>query len=219
MVMSGLTGVGKTTQSRYLAECLSFGLISGSAVRNAVMGMGVDSAGHAYSLFSEQSLELDRARMADPHREDPVEDHIASLYATSVSTVFDTWFLPWLIETPSLCVWLDAPLEVRAANLHTELAGFGHPPHVILEAVKNKDERARAFGMLRHGVDIFVDRSPFDVVIDVPTGLINPVRRILASIVATSLGLQHEAFPPELTQLAEKIVKLCPQRARSLFMR
>jgi cytidylate kinase len=79
--------------------------------------------------------------------------------------IFDVWFLPWLIDEDVFRIWLDAPLDVRVRRVERQL----DEPSIrddVWQAVSAKDQRARDYGLLHYGIDIYRDRDPFDVVFD-----------------------------------------------------
>jgi cytidylate kinase len=94
-----------------------------------------------------------------------MDAHLRNLVLTKSKQIFDVWFLPWLVPEHSLKVWLECPLEVRARRIHQSLElGGGETKNVYKKALE-KDMRAQQFARKTYAIDIFTDRTPFDVII------------------------------------------------------
>ena len=165
ILVAGLSGSGKTTICRFLSKDLGLSFVSGSEVRSQFINGTIPIESRKYWLFSTEAAELDRLRLDDSRIDLAMDSHLRDLVLTKSKQIFDVWFLPWLVPERSLRVWLECPLEVRARRIHQSLdLGDGETKNVYKKALE-KDRRAQQFARKTYGIDIFTDRTPFDVII------------------------------------------------------
>lgn len=165
LLVAGLTGSGKTTVCRLLSKDLSLSLVSGSEVRSQFISGNIPPESRKYWLFSTEAAELDRLRLSDSRVDLAMDSHLRDLVLTKSKQIFDVWFLPWLVPENSLKVWLECPLEVRARRIHKSLDLGEIDNSDVYQKTLEKDRRAQQFACKTYGIDIFTDRSPFDVII------------------------------------------------------
>jgi cytidylate kinase len=184
ILVGGLTGSGKTTLSKLLSKDLGLSFVSGSEIRAQFASGKVPAEARKYWLFSAEAAEMDRLRLNDSRVDLLMDAHLRDLVITKSKQIFDVWFLPWLVAENSLKVWLDCPLGVRARRIQEALGLGPVESDLVYHKTSEKDERAQQFAQRTYGVDIFTDRSPFDVIISTETetgvGLIHNVLRIIA---------------------------------------
>ncbi|WP_127500686.1 hypothetical protein [Actinoplanes solisilvae] len=190
ILVAGLTGSGKTTFSTAVSVALGITRVSGSVVRQTSIMDGAlddDSADRRrFWLFDEAARRADLERM-NPDTPDSTDLALLELHERSLSTVFDVWFLPWLVEPGSLRVWLESPADVRARRVAGSDDRLRSAPDVAA-AVAGKDDRSRAYGLKHYEVDVFTDREPFEVIIinDGSTSL-DVLGRLMTSLASAAL--------------------------------
>src|ERR1044072_7010888 len=208
VIISGLTASGKTTQSLQLAKDLVLHYISGSAIRAELLGVDEHVSSNQFWRESTTAETLDETRLARPDTQDTaVENKLIEIASKSEGCVFDTWVLPWLFQTDSLCVFLKSALETRARRLFRN--SWPRSFEDSLRTVEQKDNRARDFFLMAYGVDIFQDLSPFDVIIecdehdDEVAECIAEISYQLAAIARPTLSGGHDALRAVVRSLGQ----------------
>ncbi|HLV71184.1 MAG TPA: hypothetical protein VKY91_00275 [Vulgatibacteraceae bacterium] len=148
LILSGLTGAGKSSLSRSVAERLGREWVSGSAIRRRLVTGGParvrqSPAEREFWLRSPEAIAADRDRMRDARIDRSLDRELARTHDQRCDVVFDAWFMAWHVRRPSLRVWLDSPLEVRADRVASDLGADGAARN-LTEEVMAKDERSRA---------------------------------------------------------------------------
>jgi cytidylate kinase len=99
--------------------------------------------------------------------------------------VTSTWLGPWLIKDADLRIWLDASPDARARRIS------GRDGMTLAEAmdhVRKRDAHNRARYKRLYNVDIFEDRSIFDLIINTETFMPEDS----ASIIETAVKVKFE---------------------------
>lgn len=218
VLVAGLTGSGKTTYTSAVARSLGAERVSGSGLRRSGFqpSRGASPSSlpdRAYWLFSAEATAVDVERTAPGARDDDVDRLLLAECHERHQAIFDVWFLPWLARDRALKIWLDAPVEVRAQRVQRQLEEEGTPGKHddVFGAVQLKDLRARDYGLLHYGIDIFLDRGPFDVICD--TGCdISPdmMTTVLSSVCRWAFGNDVLPLPPAVAPAAKMCLVRCP---------
>jgi cytidylate kinase len=159
ILISGLTGVGKTSFSRYLCQRLGYGYISGSDVRGRFHKL---YRGKEFWLKSKEHILIDYERISNVMLEDPIDKELEFLNSTKHKNVFDVWFLPWYTQVSSFKVLLTASLETRVKRIANNK--LSSPD--LQNLVHQKDLRSYEYALKKFNIDILNDISPFDLIIN-----------------------------------------------------
>jgi len=149
IAIGGPIGVGKSTVARALAARLLLPVVSaGGVFREVARRRGVSV------------VELNRLAETDPQIDRDL-DGLQGELARGGPCVVESRLSGWMVEA-DLKVWLDAPLEIRAARV---AAREGLPVEMARGdlLVRERSEWSRYRTL--YGIDIG-DRAPFHVVID-----------------------------------------------------
>jgi cytidylate kinase len=150
VAIGGPIGVGKSTVARGLAERLGIPCISaGGVFREVAKRRGLTVV--ELNRFAEDDPTIDRDL-----------DRLQGELARHGSCVVESRLSGWMVDA-DLKVWLDAPLEIRAARV------AGREGKVSVEEarqellVRERSEWSRYKAL--YGIEI-TDRSPYQLVID-----------------------------------------------------
>lgn len=158
--ISGMTGSGKSSVAKRLAEKYEFSYFSGGdALRILAQEEGYDSDVRGWWESSE-GLNFLKQRMSDPAFDKKIDEKLLEL-ASEGNIVLDSWTIPWLLKE-GFKVWLDASSQVRAKRVVTR-------DHICFEdalkALTEKDERTRQIYKSLYGFDLGHDFTPFNLVL------------------------------------------------------
>ncbi len=170
IAMSGKSGCGNSTVSRLLAARLGLRLINYTFHDMAVeMGTSFEEVCRRAEQDEWYDLYLDRRQM-EMARQGPCV--LASRLAV------------WLLKEARLKVYLQAPLEIRAARVSRR---EGLPLEVALLAVQERDERDRRRYLRLYGIDI--DEHGFvDLLVDTESKEPRQIVEIIREKVEKSIG-------------------------------
>ncbi len=158
--ISGMTGSGKSTVAKKLADKYGLGYFSGgNALRTLAHEEGYESDMRGWWETAE-GLRFLQQRMGDPAFDRRIDEKLLEL-AEQGNVVLDSWTMPWLLKE-GFTIWLEASPQVRAKrvvnrdNISIEEA---------VKALKEKDERTRQIYNGLYGFDLGHDLSPFNLVL------------------------------------------------------
>lgn len=150
IAVSGKSGCGNTTVSTLLAQHL-----------------GAQVVNYTFRSLS-QELSLPLAHIAKEAEHDPKWDYLVDERqierANAAPSVLASRLAIWLWKEARLRVWLEAPLEVRAARIHQREGG--DLDEEILAATRERDRRDHDRYLKLYGIDNDAEK-PADLVIDV----------------------------------------------------
>ena len=195
IIVSGLTGAGKTTTTRELCARSGRTYVSGSDVRVRALGLPdpPPASSREFWLASGVVLNADAKRLRAGHTEEAVEHALMRRHERGDNQVFDVWFLAWLLRPPALRVWLEAPLELRVDRVRQQVP---NPDRATVAAgIAAKDTRSRDYGLKQYGIDVAEDRRPFDIVVDMASDV--PASS-LASLLHAAATVAEGRQPPQL---------------------
>jgi len=158
--ISGMTGSGKSTVAKRLADKYGLGYFSGgNALRALAQEEGYASGVRGWWETSE-GLNFLQQRMGNPAFDKKIDEKLLELAAEG-NVVLDSWTMPWLLNK-GFKVWLEASPQVRAKRLVTR---DSISIEEALKALNEKDERTRQIYKGLYGFDLGHDLSPFNLVL------------------------------------------------------
>ncbi|MFB0522505.1 MAG: AAA family ATPase [Candidatus Bathyarchaeia archaeon] len=158
----GMTGCGKSTVAKRLAEKYGLRYVSGGdALKDLAADEGYEVGGRGW-WESDEGMRFFEERMDDFEFDRRVDAKLLE-QAGEGRVVLDSWTMPWLFDG-GFKVWLEASEDARASRL----AGRdGMPAEDALKILREKDERTRSIYEKLYGFSLGEDFSPFDMIFDV----------------------------------------------------
>jgi cytidylate kinase len=158
--ISGMTGSGKSSVAKRLAEKYGLSYFSGGdALRILAQEEGYNSDLRGW-WETVEGLNFLKQRMSDLAFDKKIDEKLLELAAEG-NIVLDSWTIPWLLKE-GFKVWLEASPEVRAKRVVTR-------DHISIEealkALTEKDERTREIYKTLYGFDLGHDFTPFNLVL------------------------------------------------------
>jgi cytidylate kinase len=158
--ISGMTGSGKSTVAKRLADNYGLDYFSGgNALKILAQEEGYNSDVRGWWETAEGLIFL-KQRIADPTFDQRIDEKLLELAAEG-NVVLDSWTMPWLLNE-GFKVWLDASPQVRAKRVVTRDSISGEE---ALKALTVKDERTRQIYKSLYGFDLGHDLTPFNLVL------------------------------------------------------
>ena len=173
----GMTGCGKSTLAKKLAEKYGFKHFSGGdALKPLAVEVGYKHDGIGWWETKEGTNFLQQ-RMMETTFDKKVDEKLIEL-AEKGNVVLDSWTMPWLFKG-GFKMWLEASQEVRARRI-AERDGISLES--ALRALKNRDAKTAIIYKKLYGFDLGDDFSPFNVILDTNKLGADEVFRILCMI-------------------------------------
>ncbi|MHC3129613.1 MAG: cytidylate kinase family protein [Candidatus Bathyarchaeota archaeon] len=158
--ISGMTGSGKSTVAKKLADKYGLGYFSGgNALRTLAQEEGYKSDMRGWWETAE-GLRFLQQRIGDPAFDRRIDEKLLEL-SEQGNVVLDSWTMPWLLKE-GFKIWLEASPQVRAKRVVNR---DGISIEEAIKALKEKDERTRQIYNSLYGFDLGHDRSPFNLVL------------------------------------------------------
>ncbi|MGD9131440.1 MAG: cytidylate kinase family protein [Candidatus Bathyarchaeota archaeon] len=158
--VSGMTGSGKSTVAKRLADKYGLGYFSGgNALKTLAQEEGYNSDVTGWWETAE-GLRFLQQRMGDPAFDKRIDEKLLEL-AEQGNIVLDSWTMPWLLDE-GFKVWLEASPQVRAKRVMNR---DSISIEEALKALTEKDERTRQIYKKIYGFDLGNDLSPFNLVL------------------------------------------------------
>ena len=158
--ISGMTGSGKSTVAKKIAEKYGFDYFSGgNALRVLAQEEGYKSEVTGW-WESAEGLKFLKQRMIDPIFDKKIDERLLDL-AKKGNVVLDSWTMPWLLND-GFKVWLEASAKVRARRVENR---DSISIDDAVKALEEKDARTRQIYKSLYGFDLGNDLSPFNLVL------------------------------------------------------
>jgi cytidylate kinase len=165
--VSGMTGSGKSTVAKRLADKYGLGYFSGgNALKTLAQEKGYNPDVTGWWETAE-GLKFLQQRMGDPAFDKRIDEKLLEL-AEQGNVVLDSWTMPWLLNE-GFKVWLEASPQVRAKRVANR---DGISIEEAVKALTEKDEQTRQIYKKLYGFDLGNDLSPFNLVL--ATDELNP---------------------------------------------
>ncbi|MGQ9460703.1 MAG: (d)CMP kinase [Candidatus Bathyarchaeaceae archaeon] len=157
----GMTGCGKSTLAKRLAEKYGLKYLSGG---NALKALAIEAGYKPVEVGwweTNEGMKFLQQRMEDSEFDRKVDEKLVEL-AKQGNIVLDSWTMPWLLKE-GFKVWLEVSSSVRAKRLAVR---DGITLERASEVLRMKDETTRAIYKSLYGFDLGNDFSPFDLILD-----------------------------------------------------
>ncbi len=177
LCVCGMTGCGKSSIAKRLAEKYGLKYLSGGgALKALAVEMGYKPVGRGW-WESDEGMRFLQRRVKKSKFDKKVDEKLLE-WAGRGNVVFDSWTMPWLLNE-GFKVWLDASVEVRTGRVAKR---DGISFERALAALKEKDEKTRIIYKKLYGFDLGGDFSPFDLILDSNDLSANEVFRTLCLV-------------------------------------
>ena len=177
LCVCGMTGCGKSSVAKRLAEKYGLKYLSGGgALKALAVEMGYKSIGRGW-WESDEGMRFLQRRVKESKFDKKIDEKLLE-WAGRGNVVFDSWTMPWLLKE-GFKVWLDASVKVRTGRVAKR---DGISFERALAALKEKDEKTRIIYKKLYGFDLGGDFSPFDLILDSNDLSANEVFRTLCLV-------------------------------------
>ena len=175
----GMTGCGKSTVAKRLAEKYGLTYFSGG---NALKALALE-AGYKPTekgwWITEEGLGFHRKRAKDLQFDQKVDKKLMAL-ASQGNVVIDSWTMPWLLKNSCFKIWLEASPEERAKRLmKRDNVNF----EKALNILKEKDGESKIIYKKSYGFNLGEDFTPFNVIVDTNELSADEVFRTLCMVI------------------------------------
>ena len=158
--ISGMTGSGKSTVAKRLADKYGLDYFSGgNALKTLAQEEGYNPDVTGWWETAE-GLKFLQQRMGDPAFDKRIDEKLLEL-AEKGNIVLDSWTMPWLLKY-GFKIWLEASPKIRAKRVVTR---DSISQKEALNALTKKDEQTRQIYKNLYGFDLGHDLSPFNLVL------------------------------------------------------
>ena len=156
----GMTGCGKSTVAKRLAEKYGLTYFSGgNALKALALEAGYKPAEIGWWETAE-GINFLQQRMENPKFDRKVDEKLLEL-AKQGNVVLDSWTMPWLLKE-GFKVWLEASSRVRVKRVAER---DGIDVEKALNVLKEKDKRTEMIYKDLYGFDLGNDFSPFNLIL------------------------------------------------------
>lgn len=159
--IAGMTGSGKSTVAKRLAERYGLKYVSGgNALKALAAEMGYKTQERGW-WETEEGTKFLQQRMDNLEFDRKIDEKLMEV-AKDGNVILDSWTMPWLLKK-GFKIWLEANVDVRTKRT-TKRDNLGFKE--ALARVKEKDEQTKAIYKKLYGFDLGTDFAPFDFVLD-----------------------------------------------------
>lgn len=174
----GMTGCGKSTVAKKLAEKYGLKYLSGG---NALKALAIEAGYKPTEVGwweTDEGMRFLQHRMEDPRFDKKVDEKLVEL-AKKGNVVFDSWTMPWLLKE-GFKVWLEASSDARARRVASR---DGISVEKAYEVLREKGEGTRVIYRELYGFDLGGDFSPFNLILDTDNLGVDEVFRAVCLVV------------------------------------
>jgi len=161
--ISGLTAAGKTTHAQLLAYSLNYEYVSATRVMLEIAGVKARDPDRVWFSGDQHIREI----LTDIQLARDLTAELIRLATTRQRLVIDTWGLSWVFQGPLVRIWIDSDRLSRTWKCYVS-QGNEHQYSIAqcAQIMDQKDLKTRELFREEYNIDIFSDRSVFDVVLD-----------------------------------------------------
>jgi cytidylate kinase len=162
LCICGMTGCGKSTVAKKLAEKYGLKYYSGGeALKALAIEAGYKPAETGW-WESKEGMSFLEQRSRDSRFDRQIDEKLTEV-ARLGDVVLDSWTMPWLLKN-GFKVWLECSEKVRAERLAKR---DGISFEVALKVLRDKEARTKRIYKGLYGFALGEDFSPFDFILDV----------------------------------------------------
>ncbi len=183
--IAGMTGSGKSTVAKCLAEEYGLKYVSGgNALKALAVEIGYKTCERGW-WESEEGSKFLQHRTGNLEFDRKIDEKLME-QAKEGNIILDSWTMPWLLKE-SFKIWLEASPDVRTKRTtRRDRLNFKE----ALTRVKEKDEQTRAIYQKLYGFDLGTDFSPFDFILDTNTLEVKEVFETICIVLNSTLRLK-----------------------------
>lgn len=155
----GLTGTGKSTVAKAVAEALGYEYMSSSAMLREFAGVG----GEDHTWWSLKGGKEFMGERLKSDLDEKFDKYLLDVVDEKDNFVMDSWTMPWLYKDQALRIYLKCPFSVRASRVmfRDKLS-----EEDAKQAVKQKDTDTRKIYMQNYCYDVAKDTEDFDLIVN-----------------------------------------------------
>ncbi len=157
IIVSGLTGSGKTTLAKRLAEYFKFEYVSGSSLLRKALPLRFDV------WESKEGLSAIALRMKELKYDKKIDNYIKKYVSRKSDLVLDSWTAAYYIRRKNtIKIRLQANEKERAKRISIrDKIGYKN----ALKRIHEKDVETAKIYMKLYGFDVINDLSKFDLIL------------------------------------------------------
>lgn len=184
--ISGMTGCGKSTLAKQIAEKYRLKYLSGgNALKALATEVGYKPIEKGW-WETDEGMRFLQQRMKNADFDRRVDRKLIEL-AKRGDVVLDSWTMPWLLDE-GFKVWLEASPDVRVKRLAKRDSISVRKAH---EVMKEKDEKTRSIYKNLYGFTLGEDLSPFSFILDTNELNADEVFRALSIVIDNTVLVKH----------------------------
>jgi len=170
ILISGLTSAGKTTHAKLLAQEYGLQYISASTIMLKLAGLPTEQPLDFW--VTPEGLQLSKSMSWRD-----IDDECRRIEVSCNDTVFDTWSMPWLSSQKCMGIWLESSMKSRVMKAHVSHKGQSKlNNYEVEENLKAKDDFAREKILENYDIDLFQNRDPFNLIVDISDFITAPTQ-------------------------------------------
>ncbi len=159
IMICGLTGTGKSTIAKAIAEAMDYEYISSSKLFRDFAGKDVKAGQEFWAQKEGQEFLNERLTSNVDERFDK---YLLDIVDKKDNFVVDSWTMPWLYNEPCLKIYLKCPFSVRTNRVMFRDKLSEEQAKI---AIKKKDTDTRKIYLTNYAFDVTKDFEPFDLIV------------------------------------------------------
>jgi len=176
--VAGLSGCGKSTVAKKVAEKYGLRYLSGGGALKALAVEGGYQPCERGWWETEEGRRFLEQRMRDTQFDRRVDEKLLK-EAKQGNVILDSWTMPWLLKR-GFKIWLEASPDVRARRI-AERDSISLQK--AFSALSEKDEKTRMIYKSLYGFNLGEDFSPFNLIFDTDELSVEEVFQTLCMVI------------------------------------